>query len=108
MDPTNGHHPPDSRKMLGSVTAADSEKGVTVHLRRGQPVELLRPGQFVVIDGQHVRFFGTISGFRLAGNAIAKGSADLADADAGAYGRPSGSKTGTKARTKVGYCFLNE
>jgi uncharacterized protein len=56
----------DARVLLGQVTAADSEKGVTVHLRRGQSVEQLRQGQFVVIEGQFVRFFGTISGFRLA------------------------------------------
>jgi enoyl-CoA hydratase/carnithine racemase len=68
MDPTtgNGRLAADARTLLGTVTAADSEKGVTVHITRGQPVELLRQGQFVVIDGQHVRFFGTISGFRLA------------------------------------------
>src|SRR6476620_2301597 len=55
----------DARVLLGQVTAADSEKGVTVHLQRGQSVEQLRQGQFVVIEGQFVRFFGTISGFRL-------------------------------------------
>ncbi len=68
MDRTNGNgqHKAEARTLLGTVTAADSEKGVTVHITRGQPVELLRQGQFVVIDGQHVRFFGTISGFRLA------------------------------------------
>src|SRR5438477_1176557 len=63
----NGH---DSghveRALLGQVTGADTERGVTVHLRREQPVELLRQGQFVVIEGQHVRFFGTINSFRLA------------------------------------------
>ena len=52
--------------MLGQVTAADTERGVTVHLRREQPVELLRQGQFVVVEGKHVRFFGTINSFRLA------------------------------------------
>jgi hypothetical protein len=62
----NGHGADDNRVFLGQVTAADSEKGVTVHLRRGQSVEQLRQGQFVVIEGQYVRFFGTISGFRLA------------------------------------------
>ena len=56
----------DARVLLGQVTAADSEKGVTVHLRRGASVEQLRQGQFVVIEGQFMRFFGTISGFRLA------------------------------------------
>jgi len=62
----NGAGPETGRVLLGQVTAADSEKGVTVHLRRGQSVEQLRQGQFVVIEGQFVRFFGTISGFRLA------------------------------------------
>ncbi len=62
----NGAGPATGRVLLGQVTAADSEKGVTVHLRRGQSVEQLRQGQFVVIEGQFVRFFGTISGFRLA------------------------------------------
>ncbi len=72
MDPTlprparNGHGAETNRVFLGQVTAADSEKGVTVHLRRDQSVEELRQGQFVVIEGEHVRFFGTISGFRLA------------------------------------------
>ena len=64
--PRNGTGGEDARVLLGQVTAADSEKGVTVHLRRGQSVEQLRQGQFVVIEGQYVRFFGTISGFRLA------------------------------------------
>ena len=54
------------RILLGQVTAADTERGVTVHLHRDRPVELLRQGQFVVIEGQHVRFFGTIASFRLA------------------------------------------
>lgn len=54
------------RALLGQVTAADTERGVTVHLRREQPVELLRQGQFVVVEGQHVRFFGTMGSFRLA------------------------------------------
>src|SRR5438477_7395002 len=63
----NGHaHAHVERALLGQVTAADTERGVTVHLRRDQPVELLRQGQFVVIEGQHVRFFGTINSFRLA------------------------------------------
>ena len=62
----NGAGPDTGRVLLGQVTAADSEKGVTVHLRRGQSVEQLRQGQFVVIEGQFVRFFGTIAGFRLA------------------------------------------
>src|SRR5439155_6705162 len=63
----NGHaHTHVERTLLGQVTAADTERGVTVHLRREQPVELLRQGQFVVIEGQHVRFFGTINSFRLA------------------------------------------
>src|SRR5512133_3633562 len=57
---------PTERSLLGQVTAADTERGVTVHLRREQPVELLRQGQFVVVEGQHVRFFGTINSFRLA------------------------------------------
>jgi hypothetical protein len=39
---------------------------VTVHLTREQAVELLRQGQFVVVEGEHVRFFGTINSFRLA------------------------------------------
>ncbi|MEO8285819.1 MAG: ATP-binding protein [Chloroflexota bacterium] len=62
----NGKHAPTERALLGQVTAADTERGVTVHLRREQPVELLRQGQFVVVEGQHVRFFGTINSFRLA------------------------------------------
>ena len=65
----NGHakdQAPTERALLGQVTAADTEKGVTVHLRRDQSVELLRQGQFVVVEGQHVRFFGTIGSFRLA------------------------------------------
>src|SRR5437870_11491661 len=65
----NGHgkdHAPTERTLLGQVTAADTEHGVTVHLRGDQPVELLRQGQFVVVEGQHVRFFGTINSFRLA------------------------------------------
>src|SRR5438128_5280376 len=57
---------PAERALLGQVTAADTEHGVTVHLRGDQPVELLRQGQFVVVEGQHVRFFGTINSFRLA------------------------------------------
>src|SRR5439155_15685255 len=57
---------PAERALLGQVTAADTEHGVTVHLRPEQPVELLRQGQFVVVEGRHVRFFGTISSFRLA------------------------------------------
>src|SRR5919204_3009986 len=57
---------PAGRALLGQVTAADTERGVTVHLRPEQPVELLRQGQFVVVEGRHVRFFGTISSFRLA------------------------------------------
>src|SRR5438105_8007419 len=56
----------EGRVFLGQVTAADLDKGVTVHLRRGASVEQLRQGQFVVVEGQFVRFFGTISGFRLA------------------------------------------
>ena len=32
----NGTGGEDARVLLGQVTAADSEKGVTVHLRRGQ------------------------------------------------------------------------
>src|SRR5438270_9109893 len=63
----NGSKPPATeRALLGQVTAADTERGVTVHLLREQPVELLRQGQFAVIEGQHVRFFGTIGSFRLA------------------------------------------
>src|SRR5438477_12095646 len=63
----NGHaHAHIERSLLGQVTAADTERGVTVHLGREQPVELLRQGQFVVVEGQHVRFFGTINSFRLA------------------------------------------
>ncbi len=66
----NGKAQPTGRRfahaLLGQVTAADTERGVTVHLRREQPVELLRQGQFVVVEGQHVRFFGTIGSFRLA------------------------------------------
>src|SRR3954462_14078323 len=69
--PRNGHSAGDNRSFLGQVTAADSEKGVTVHLRRGQSVEQLRQGQFVVIEGQYVRFFGTIAGFRLAATDVA-------------------------------------
>ncbi len=61
----NGRSPAE-RAPLGQVTAADTERGVTVHLRREQPVELLRQGQFVVVEGRHVRFFGTIGSFRLA------------------------------------------
>src|SRR5213592_108706 len=57
---------PAERALLGQVTAADTERGVTVHLRPEQPVELLRQGQFVVVEGRHVRFFGTINSFRLA------------------------------------------
>ena len=60
------HPPTGERATLGQVTAADTERGVTVHLRREQPVELLRQGQFVVVEGKHVRFFGTINSFRLA------------------------------------------
>ncbi len=60
------HSPSGERAVLGQVTAADTERGVTVHLRREQPVELLRQGQFVVVEGKHVRFFGTINSFRLA------------------------------------------
>src|SRR5918912_173744 len=65
----NGHadvDAPAERALLGQVTAADTERGVTVHLRPEQPVELLRQGQFVVIEGRHIRFFGTISSFHLA------------------------------------------
>lgn len=63
----NGHSDAATeRALLGQVTAADTERGVTVHLRREQPVELLRQGQFVVVEGQHVRFFGTMGSFRLA------------------------------------------
>ena len=62
----DGTPPTAERAHLGQVTAADTERGVTVHLRREQPVELLRQGQFVVVEGRHVRFFGTIGGFRLA------------------------------------------
>lgn len=62
----NGTAQPAERDLLGQVTAADTERGVTVHLRREQPVELLRQGQFVVVEGQFVRFFGTIGAFRLA------------------------------------------
>lgn len=61
-----GKHATTERALLGQVTAADTERGVTVHLHRDQPVELLRQGQFVVVEGQHVRFFGTINSFRLA------------------------------------------
>ncbi|HET6314572.1 MAG TPA: ATP-binding protein [Chloroflexia bacterium] len=61
----NGSHTAE-RTLLGQVTAADTERGVTIHLRREQPVELLRQGQFVVVEGQHLRFFGTIGAFRLA------------------------------------------
>src|SRR4028118_1550775 len=61
----NGHNTAE-RALLGQVTAADTERGVTIHLRREQPVELLRQGQFVVVEGQHLRFFGTIGAFRLA------------------------------------------
>src|SRR5688500_6230658 len=57
---------PTERALLGQVTAADTERGVTVHLAREQAVELLRQGQFVVVEGRHVRFFGTINSFRLA------------------------------------------
>lgn len=62
----NGHSQPAERELLGQVTAADTERGVTVHLTREQPVELLRQGQFVVVEGEYVRFFGTIGSFRLA------------------------------------------
>src|SRR4051794_8745578 len=65
----NGHTPapaPGERTLLGQVTAADTERGVVVHLRREQPVELLRQGQFAVVEGAHVRFFGTINPLRLA------------------------------------------
>src|SRR5690348_5873481 len=63
----NGHTPaPGERTLLGQVTAADTERGVVVHLRREQPVELLRQGQFAVLEGAHVRFFGTINSLRLA------------------------------------------
>ncbi|MEO5953279.1 MAG: hypothetical protein ABIQ44_12510, partial [Chloroflexia bacterium] len=57
---------PGQRNHLGQVTAADTERGVTIHLHRDQAVELLRQGQFVVVEGRHVRFFGTINSFRLA------------------------------------------
>lgn len=57
---------PSERALLGQVTAADTERGVTVHLRRELSVEELRQGQFVVVEGQKVRFFGTINSFRLA------------------------------------------
>jgi DNA helicase HerA-like ATPase len=62
----NGKSHHAERALLGQVTAADTERGVTIHLRREQPVELLRQGQFVVVEGEHVRFFGTINSFRLA------------------------------------------
>ncbi|MDQ6695119.1 MAG: hypothetical protein M3014_11995, partial [Chloroflexota bacterium] len=62
----NGTSQQAGRASLGQVTAADTERGVTVHLRHDQPVELLRQGQFVVVEGRHVRFFGTIGNFRLA------------------------------------------
>jgi uncharacterized protein len=63
----NGSSPPAAERLhLGQVTAAETERGATIHLRREQPVELLRQGQFVVVEGRHVRFFGTIGGFRLA------------------------------------------
>src|SRR6187431_1488817 len=58
--------PKGERILLGQVTAAETERGVTVHLRREQSVETLRQGQFVVVEGRHVRFFGTIASFRLA------------------------------------------
>jgi DNA helicase HerA-like ATPase len=58
--------PKAERVLLGQVTAADTERGVTIHLRREQSVETLRQGQFVVVEGRHVRFFGTIASFRLA------------------------------------------
>jgi DNA helicase HerA-like ATPase len=67
--PTSDHRPPAlkaDRTLLGQVTAADTERGVTIHLRREQSVETLRQGQFVVVEGRHVRFFGTIGSFRLA------------------------------------------
>ena len=63
---TKDEDPSTQRRLLGQVTAADTERGVTVHLSREQPVELLRQGQFVVIEGEYVRFFGTINSFRLA------------------------------------------
>jgi DNA helicase HerA-like ATPase len=62
----NGGRNSAERNLLGQVTAADTERGVTIHLTREQPVELLRQGQFVVVEGQIVRFFGTINSFRLA------------------------------------------
>jgi uncharacterized protein len=67
LDEGNGVGPPAAERLhLGQVTAAETERGATIHLRREQPVELLRQGQFVVVEGRHVRFFGTIGGFRLA------------------------------------------
>ncbi|MEP6775012.1 MAG: ATP-binding protein, partial [Chloroflexota bacterium] len=66
IEKERAHAPSGERVALGQVTAADTERGVTVHLRREQPVELLRQGQFVVVEGKHVRFFGTINSFRLA------------------------------------------
>ncbi len=57
--------PNTPRQPIGQVTAADSEHGVTVHLRPGVSVEKLRQGQFIVVEGRDVEFFGTISGFRL-------------------------------------------
>lgn len=55
----------NERKNIGQVTAADSEHGVTVHIAPGVSVETLRQGQFVVVGGRDVQFFGTISGFKL-------------------------------------------
>ncbi len=60
----------NEQKPIGQVTAADSEHGVTVHLSLGISVETLRQGQFVVIKGNDVQFFGTISGFKLAATNI--------------------------------------
>ncbi len=56
------------RKAIGQVTAADSEKGVTVHLGRELRVEQLRLGQFVVVENPEAQFFGTVSGLRLGAN----------------------------------------
>ncbi len=57
--------PINEQQIIGQVTAADSERGVTVHLDPQISVEGLSQGQFVVVDGRSGKFYGTISGFKL-------------------------------------------
>ncbi len=57
--------PNNEQQVIGQVTAADSERGVTVHLDSRISVEGLSQGQFVVVNGLSGKFYGTISGFKL-------------------------------------------